>query len=142
VFEKGKGEFHEKSNAAKNAALYVDVQGGGCSMPSEYTTEAMVEEISDRNEEFLQYANNHVLVLSRWQDSETEFAELARWFIERAEDLRSAQLADPKQAMATLLTEAREKLLNLSVNKKRSIKISAAHDHPAVDGDIEGRGDV
>lgn len=102
VFEMEKVEFHEKSNAAKNAALYVDVRGGGCSTPSEYTTEAMVKEISDRNEEFLAYANNHVLVLSRWQDSEAEFAELARWFVERVEDLRRARLEDPEQAMATL----------------------------------------
>jgi AbiV family abortive infection protein len=125
VFEKRKVEFHETSNAAKNAALYVDVKGNVCSMPSERTTEAMVEEISKRNEEFLAHANNHVLVLSRWQDSAAEFAKLARWFVERAEELLRVQREDPEQATATLLAEAFQKLLELPVNNKRPARSSA-----------------
>jgi AbiV family abortive infection protein len=142
VFEKGKVEFHEKSNAAKNAALYVDAQGGVCSTPSEHTTEAMVEEISDRNEEFLAHANNHVLVLSRWHNSAAGFAEVARWFVKRAEELRDAQRADPKQAMDTLMAEALEKLLELPVNKKTRTQVPASQAQPEANGAVEGRGDA
>jgi AbiV family abortive infection protein len=142
VFEKKKVEFHERSNAAKNAALYVDVQGGVCSTPSEHTTEAMVEEISNRNEEFLAHANNHVLVLSRWQDSAAEFAELARWFVERAEELRRAQPEDPEQAMATLLAGAFQKLLEVPVNKMRFAQSSAPDVRPEAEGAAERKGDA
>jgi AbiV family abortive infection protein len=142
TFEKTKVEFHEKSNAAKNAALYVDVQHGVCSTPSEHTTEAMVEEISNRNEEFLAHANNHVLVLSRWQDSAAEFAELARWFVERAEELRDAQRESPEEAMATLMAEAFQKLRELPVNKKTLAQFSAPHGRREAEGAPERKRDA
>lgn len=136
TFEKRKVEFHQESNAAKNAALYVDAQGGE---PSEHTTEAMVEEISGRNVEFLAHANNHVLVLSRWQDSAAEFAEVVRWFVERAEELRDAQRVDPSQAMDTLLAEALEKL---PVNRKWRTQVPASHAQPEADGAVDGKDDA
>jgi len=142
VFEKSKVQFHDESNAAKYAALYVNVQGGVFSAPSEHTTEAMLEEISKRNEEFIAYANNYVRVLSRWQESATEFAELCRWFVQRAEELRGAQSDNFEHAITTLMAEAFEKIRKLPVNKKAFARSSTPDSGPEAERGREGNGDA
>jgi AbiV family abortive infection protein len=52
-FKKLQAEFHEKSNDAKNASLYVDFKDGKFIAPTERITKDMLDETAARNETFL-----------------------------------------------------------------------------------------
>lgn len=106
VFACVQKQFHEDSNTAKNTALYVDVQNGPCSTPVEQITEAVVEEIMNRNETFLAHANNHVKAIARLAENPVSSTEFSRWFLDRAEELRKSHTTDPEHFLAILLSEA------------------------------------
>ncbi|MEQ8315915.1 MAG: AbiV family abortive infection protein [Phycisphaerales bacterium] len=114
-----KTQFHNDSNTAKNAALYVDVREGFCSTPVEQISESMVKEIVARNERFLTHANTHVRVLARWVESPAEFVEINRWFVERAKELQDLDATDPEQIVSTLLEDGHQKHLELLLKRTK-----------------------
>lgn len=128
AFDESKAAFHHRANTAKNAALYVDVQGDVFSAPSDCITEDMVEEIAKRNQEFLARANTYVRVLTRWQQSAAEFAEISRWLVERAEQLRSERPDAVDEVLSSLLAEAFGKLSSMPRNEPLSEVSSTSAD--------------
>lgn len=104
AFKKTQGEFHETSNQAKNASLYVDWVDGEFVAPSERITEEMLAEITERNTEFLGYAHNGLKMLRRLAASPGAMRDLLSGFVEQAEELRDEKPDNLIEAMETLLS--------------------------------------
>jgi AbiV family abortive infection protein len=114
AFRQTQDEFHETSNRAKNASLYVDWVDGEFAAPSERITDEMLGEITERNAEFLSYAHNGLKMLRRLKKSPDEMKGLLSGFVEQAEKLREEKPDDLMGAMETLLSgfleEGKQKL--------------------------------
>lgn len=104
AFRQTQDEFHETSNRAKNASLYVDWIDGEFAAPSERITNEMLAEITERNAEFLGYAHNGLKMLRRLEKSPDEMKGLLTPFVEQAEKLREEKPDDLMGAMETLLS--------------------------------------
>ncbi|WP_311028624.1 AbiV family abortive infection protein [Mesorhizobium koreense] len=109
AFRQTQDEFHETSNRAKNASLYVDWVDGEFAAPSERITKQMLAEITERNAEFLGYAQNGLKMLRRLEASPEEMKGLLSGFVEQAEKLREEKPDDFMAAMETLLSDFLEK---------------------------------
>ncbi|WP_348645883.1 AbiV family abortive infection protein [Rhizobium leguminosarum] len=116
AFKKSQAEFHETSNQAKNASLYVDWGDGEFVAPSERITEAMRAEIKERNAQFLGFAHNSVNMLKRLAASPEEMRGKASGFVEQAKKLRDANPDNPIEAIETWLWD----FLEAERRKRRS----------------------
>lgn len=105
AFRQTQDEFHETSNRAKNASLYVDWIHGEFAAPSERITGEMLAEITERNAEFLGYAQSGLKMLRRLETSPDEMKSLLTPFVEQAEKLRAEKPSDFSGAMETLLSD-------------------------------------
>lgn len=104
AFRQTQDEFHETSNRAKNASLDVDWIDGEFAAPSERVTNEMLAEITERNAEFLGYAQSGLKMLRRLETSPDEMKGLLSGFVEQAEKLREEKPDDLMGAMETLLS--------------------------------------
>lgn len=104
AFRQTQDEFHETSNRAKNASLYVDWVDGEFASPSERITNEMLVEITERNAQFLGYAQNGLKMLRRLEKTPDEMKVLLSGFVEQAEKLREEKPDDVMGAMETLLS--------------------------------------
>jgi AbiV family abortive infection protein len=93
-FEKLQMKFHEASNDAKNASLYVDWKDGAFVSPSEQITSEMLAQILERNRKFLGYAHNSVQMLKRLDKSPEDLQDLIVVFVEAAEKMRADKPED------------------------------------------------
>lgn len=93
-FRKLQLEFHEASNDAKNASLYVDWKDGEFVSPSEQITPEMLSQIIDRNQTFLGYAQNSLKMLKRLDKSPEGLQDLVVEFVEAAEEMRAKRPED------------------------------------------------
>ena len=103
AFKKTQAEFHEASNTAKNASLYVDWVDGAFVPPAERITQEMLSEITARNAEFLGYAHNGMKMLQRLAVSPDGMSTLLSGFVEETEKLRAENPDNPIPAMEALL---------------------------------------
>jgi len=115
-FKKFQLEFHEKSNDAKNASLYVDWIDGEFVAPKERITKEVLTEISERNQFFLGYAHNGLRMLQRLEKTPEEMRDLFVDFVESAEKLREEKPDDPLGAMNELLS----RFLDVGRHKRKS----------------------
>lgn len=113
-FKKLQDEFHDKSNDAKNASLYVDWKDGGFVAPRDRITREMLAEIIDRNETFLGYASNGLRMLKRLEDAPDELQGMLMDFVETAEKMRAENPDDAMGAMNELIG----KYLDVERNKR------------------------
>jgi len=88
-FKRLQTEFHDKSNNAKNASLYVDWKDGEFSAPCERISAEMLTEITHRNETFLGYAHNSLQMLKRLEKAPEETQAMVVEFVEMAEKMRA-----------------------------------------------------
>lgn len=93
-FKKFQQEFHEASNDAKNASLYVDWKDGEFVSPTEQITPIMLERIIERNQTFLGYASNGLEMLKRLDKSPNDLQDLIVEFIAAAEKTRAEKPDD------------------------------------------------
>lgn len=105
AFKQQQAEFHNDSNTAKNAALYVDYENGQFSSPDKKITEEMVADIATLNSEFLHHVHLKVDMLSGWLCNVPEIQELNIWFKSRAEELMSTGSSNPDEVMSILMRE-------------------------------------
>jgi AbiV family abortive infection protein len=103
AFKTSQEEFHQASNKAKNAALYVDRVDGAFAAPSERITDQMLVEITERNAKFLGYAHKGVKMMKRLASSPDKMKGLLSGFVEQAEKLRDEDAENPVAAMEALL---------------------------------------
>lgn len=113
AFGETKRQFHQSSNAAKNAALYVDCRDGKFISPSEQITEEMTLEFRERNAQFLTDTDPRVRMLERWVKQPEQASSDLSEFETRMKELRTESPDDPmtalKTVMAEMLTKARAK---------------------------------
>jgi AbiV family abortive infection protein len=102
-FKKLQIEFHEKSNNAKNASLYVDWKDGEFIAPCERISNAMLTEIIGRNETFLGYAYNGLQMLKRLEKAPGEMQGMVVEFVETAEKMRAENPDDVMAAINELI---------------------------------------
>ena len=93
-FKKLQTEFHETSNDAKNASLYVDWKDEGFVSPSEQITAEMLAQIFERNQTFLGYASNSLKMLKRLDKPPDDLQDLIVEFIAAAKKMRTATAND------------------------------------------------
>lgn len=116
-FKKLQNEFHEQSNDAKNASLYVDWEDGKFVSPSEKITKEMVAQISERNETFLGYAQNSLNMMKRLDKDPEQLQDLVVDFIEKAKKLREEKPDNPMGAINDLVSSFLEEGLKRAKNK-------------------------
>jgi AbiV family abortive infection protein len=97
-FRKLQLDFHEASNDAKNASLYVDWKDGEFVSPSEQITPEMLSQIIDRNQTFLGYAQNSLKMLKRLDKSPDDSQDLVVELVEALGKMRAEKPEDPMAA--------------------------------------------
>jgi hypothetical protein len=105
VFSQQQAKFHQDSNSAKNASLYVDYENGRFSAPREKITETMVADIAGLNSELLALTAPKVEMLSGWQSNIEEVRRRTKWFAARLEKLRSQSPNNPEEVMSVIMQE-------------------------------------
>jgi HEPN superfamily AbiV-like protein len=115
-FKKLQIEFHEKSNNAKNASLYVDWNDGEFIAPCERISNAMLTEIIGRNETFLGYAYNSLQMLKRLEKAPGEMQGMIVELVETADKMRAEQPDDVMSAINELI----RKFLDIERNREKS----------------------
>lgn len=108
--------FHEKSNNAKNASLYVDWNDGEFVAPSERINAEMLKEIISRNETFLGYACNSLKMLKRLEKTPDEMQGMVMNFVETAEKMRTENPEDATGAINKLI----RKFLDIELKNGKS----------------------
>jgi hypothetical protein len=103
AFTRAKREFHEKSNRAKNEALYVDIKDGKVTTPQTSITAEMVAEIAKLNKRYLGDAQRNLRMIWKWEKEPPD--KEARQFVERMEQLMKAMPDDPYTAMEIFTEE-------------------------------------
>lgn len=109
AFRKAQDEFHRESNQNKNASFYVDWVGGEFVAPNERITSEMLEEITERNAEFLGYAQNGLKTLRTLTASPEVLRDVLSNLVEESEKLRAEKpdnLAEAMEAMLSRFLEA------------------------------------
>jgi AbiV family abortive infection protein len=98
--------FHEYSNWAKNAALYVDIdiRGGNVTTPGDSITVEMVAKIAKLNESYLKDTQRNVRMLLEWEKGTRPDT---RQLIERIAQLEKEMLDDPQKVMEVIMEELR-----------------------------------
>ena len=112
-FERLQKEFHEKSNNAKNASLYVDWEDGEFVAPRDRISAEMLTEIISRNETFLGYAHNSLQMLKRLEKAPDNMQGIFVEFVETAKKMRAEK---PDDAMCAI-NELIRKFLNVERSK-------------------------
>lgn len=104
AFRQTQSEFHDTSNRAKNASLYVDWVDGEFLAPSERINNEMLAEIVERNAEFLGYAQSGLEMLRRLESFSDEIKGLLSGFLERTDRVREEKPEDFIEEMEKFLS--------------------------------------
>jgi len=105
AFTRANQEFHEASNAAKNAALYVDISKGKLVTPDASVSKDMLHDFHMRNERFLSLMQPKVEMMIRWRADQAGIsAELRQWK-QALERLRDEHPDNPYEVMKVLLED-------------------------------------
>jgi AbiV family abortive infection protein len=102
-FAKLQEKFHETSNNAKNASLYVDWKDGEFVAPRERISAEMLTEIISRNEKFLGYAHNSLQMLQRLEKAPDEMQGMVVEFVKTAANMRAEKPNDAIGAINELI---------------------------------------
>jgi AbiV family abortive infection protein len=105
AFERFQEKFHEESNSAKNASLYVDFKDGRFSAPCEVITDEMVVGIAAVNVYFLELTGPKVRMLERMVKDNGVLERTVKWFAERAEEFKAHKPNEQSAAMEALMQE-------------------------------------
>jgi AbiV family abortive infection protein len=108
AFNKLQAAFHQESNTAKNASLYVDFKDGTFVAPRERITEAMVTALAVKNSEFLAVTYQQVNMLMHWKDNIGDAQASLTWYKTRLEKLRSEAPDSIEVALTSLIQERLE----------------------------------
>lgn len=103
AFRRVQDEFHEASNEAKNASLYVDMIDGEFVAPKERITGEMLAEIKALNSTFLGYAYHETNVFRRLDKTPDVMRELLAGFVEKAEKLKDEKPDNLIEALDELM---------------------------------------
>jgi AbiV family abortive infection protein len=117
-FRKLQLDFHEASNDAKNASLYVDWKEGEFVSPSEQITRGMLTEIRDRNQTFLGYAQNSLKMLKRLEKSPDDLQDLTVELVEALGKMRAEKSDDLLAAGSELV----QKFLDAGLKRLKTKK--------------------
>lgn len=102
-FRKLQSDFHESSNEAKNAALYVDFQQEEFVAPDDRITPEMLAEIAERNTSFLDMTGPYLRLLVRWDQRPDDAAAEIGAFVELAGTVRGKKPDEQMAAFADLI---------------------------------------
>jgi len=105
AFERFQEKFHNKSNSAKNASLYVDFKDNRFSAPSDVITEEMVIGIAAVNLSFLRLTDPKVRMLERMTKDDEALERTIKWLSQRVADLESQKPEDVAEAIKALMQE-------------------------------------
>jgi AbiV family abortive infection protein len=109
AFDEVKRLFHEESNEAKNAALYVDFDGANFHSPETRITSKMVKGTAQRNAEFLGLMAPKLRMLQRWAN-DFDSAPPLDGFLEFAEKLKADNPDGPYEAFDAIMNELQARM--------------------------------
>lgn len=96
AFDKMKGEFHGRSNRAKNSSLYVDINEREIETPKTSITADMLSDFKDRNERFLSLMHPKLEMIRSWRDGAPQVQASFQAFVQAMEKLRGSSPDLPK----------------------------------------------
>jgi AbiV family abortive infection protein len=102
-FKKLQAEFHETSNDAKNASLYVDIENDKFVAPIERITQAMLDKTAARNETFLGLTYPYLKMLRKWERTPEEDQDRIVAFVELAKATKANKPTDAMAAFKKLI---------------------------------------
>ncbi|MDB5577515.1 MAG: hypothetical protein JWR80_2691 [Bradyrhizobium sp.] len=105
AFKQTQEEFHQSSNWAKNASLYVDWVDGAFVAPGDRITSEMLAETEARNRTFLGHAFNHLKTLRLLEAAPDDLREPLSGFAAQMEKLRDENPDDLMTAVDELLSD-------------------------------------
>jgi AbiV family abortive infection protein len=105
AFNEFKTRFHNELNTAKNAALYVDFEGGVFTAPKDVVNEETAVGIWALNQHFLHVTFPHLRLLRRIEEDDGSWERAVKTFTARAEELRATIKDEPEAAMQMLMDE-------------------------------------
>jgi AbiV family abortive infection protein len=123
AFKAMQSAFHNNSNSAKNAALYVDFIDGRFVNPSERITADMVAEFAETNRSYLGLMYPMMNMLSKWEANAESTKEVFTRFRQRMEELKAQHPNDPDRMMAIIMEEMLE-------NARKAPPMEGARDAP------------
>lgn len=109
AFKKFQADFHQESNRAKNASLYVDFSSGKFVGPSDQITPAMLAETVERNERLLGFTAPGVRLLEKVGKDPEKFHGLLNGLLPQMEQISELD-TDPRAKTVAILQLLREHL--------------------------------
>jgi AbiV family abortive infection protein len=104
-FKNVQADFHNKSNTAKNASLYVDFEDGRFVAPVDRITAEMLAETAGRNETFLGLMFPKLEMLQKWAKAPEDAQESIVAFVRLAEAMKTKSPKDAMGAFNRLIDE-------------------------------------
>lgn len=122
---KGKGEafkkmqqaFHQGSNRAKNASLYVDVSEGKIDTPKASVTEEMLADFRERNDRFLSLMRARLEMIQSWSKRAPQMEASVQAFMKEMEQL-GGKTPDNLEKLTEIVIEQMKKALVSSNDPK------------------------
>jgi AbiV family abortive infection protein len=105
AFEELQAKLHKVFNTQKNAALYVNFQGGKFSAPKDVITAEMVDGMAALNSYFLGITAPYVRLLRRDQSNELGFRDAGPAFVQLMQELRTQMPNDPEGVLEAAFRE-------------------------------------
>ena len=110
--------FHKSSNLAKNASLYVDLEGSSFMAPSERIDAGMLEEFRNRNAQFLEQSNYSLTMFKRITGGSDEVKDVLSQFVKQIKDFGERKPDDMMSELDALLSSFMEAVIrNLAEGK-------------------------
>jgi AbiV family abortive infection protein len=100
AFKKFQADFHQESNWAKNASLYVDLSSGKFVGPSDQITLAMLAETAERNEHLLGFTAPAVRLLEKLGKEPEKFHRLLSGLLPQMQQISKLDTGPRAKAMA------------------------------------------
>lgn len=127
-FEKLQNKFHDESNDAKNASLYVDFIGAKAIAPSEKINQEMVAATAARNKRFLGLMYPKLLMLLKWSKAPEDAHKQILAFNKLMETVKDEKRGDALISFETRLNEffetelAKHKIKNSKSDQQTCVK--------------------
>jgi AbiV family abortive infection protein len=118
AFEELQAKLHKVFNTHKNAALYVNFEGGKFSAPKDVITAEMVEGMAALNAYFLGITGPYVRLLRRVQSNEWGMRDAGPAFVQRVKELRAQMPNDPEAVFKAVFQEMLERMKARSTDER------------------------
>jgi len=121
IFNNRQNDFHMTSNDLKNDALYVNIEGQKATKPKNVITAELLEEMKQRNSEFMGMANHKINMLWRMKENKSAYSEFLKYFVEMMKEIKEESESIDEAV------ELNKKFMDYIIEKLREMKSDPTH---------------